>query len=39
METPELLLAKELGYDCVVSHHPKADVCSWFCKGYGCTNR
>lgn len=25
METPELLLAKELGYDCVVSHHPKAD--------------
>jgi putative NIF3 family GTP cyclohydrolase 1 type 2 len=28
METPELLLAKELGYDCVVSHHPKADVCS-----------
>ncbi len=27
METPELLLAKELGYDCVVSHHPKADSC------------
>ncbi|MFK2822401.1 hypothetical protein ACH5BK_05400 [Arcobacter sp. YIC-80] len=26
METPELLLAKELGYDCVVSHHPKADA-------------
>ena len=25
METPELLLAKELEYDCVVSHHPKAD--------------
>lgn len=25
METPELLLAKELGYDCVVSHHPKAE--------------
>jgi len=25
METPEMLLAKELGYDCVVSHHPKAD--------------
>lgn len=24
METPELLLGKELGYDCVVSHHPKA---------------
>ena len=22
MGTPELLLAKELGYDCVVSHHP-----------------
>jgi hypothetical protein len=22
MESPELLLAKELGYDCVVSHHP-----------------
>jgi len=27
METPELLLAKDLGYDCVVSHHPKADTC------------
>ena len=27
METPELLLAKEMGYDCVVSHHPKADSC------------
>ncbi len=25
MDTPELLLAKELGYDLVVSHHPKAD--------------
>ncbi|HAE42013.1 MAG TPA: hypothetical protein DCG34_03715 [Clostridiales bacterium] len=25
METPELLLAKELGFDLVVSHHPKAD--------------
>lgn len=25
MENPELLLAKELGYDLVVSHHPKAD--------------
>lgn len=25
METPELLLAKSLDYDCVVSHHPKAD--------------
>lgn len=25
METQELLLAKELGVDCVVSHHPKAD--------------
>ena len=27
METPELLLARDLGYDCVVSHHPKADSC------------
>jgi len=27
METPELLLARTLGYDCVVSHHPKADSC------------
>ena len=27
METPELLLAKQLGFDCVVSHHPKADKC------------
>lgn len=27
METPELLLAKELGFNCVVSHHPKADSC------------
>jgi len=27
METPEILLAKQLGYDCVVSHHPKADSC------------
>ena len=27
METPELLLAKELGYDCVISHHPKSDSC------------
>lgn len=25
METQELLLGKELGVDCVVSHHPKAD--------------
>ncbi|HBH11606.1 MAG: hypothetical protein XD91_1125, partial [Clostridiales bacterium 38_11] len=25
METPEMLLAKNLGYDLVVSHHPKAD--------------
>ncbi len=25
METPEMLLAKDLGYDLVVSHHPKAD--------------
>jgi putative NIF3 family GTP cyclohydrolase 1 type 2 len=25
MDTPELLLAKQLGYDCVVSHHPKAE--------------
>jgi len=23
MDTPELLLARELGYDCVVSHHPR----------------
>ena len=23
MDTPELLLAKELGYDCVVTHHPR----------------
>ena len=23
METAEILLAKELGFDCVVSHHPK----------------
>ncbi len=27
METPELLLAKQMGFDCVVSHHPKADSC------------
>ena len=27
METPELLLAKQLRFDCVVSHHPKADFC------------
>ena len=27
METPELLLARQLGYDCVVSHHPKSDSC------------
>lgn len=27
METPELLLAQQLGYDCVVSHHPKANSC------------
>ena len=27
METPELLLARDLGFDCVVSHHPKADSC------------
>jgi hypothetical protein len=27
METPELLLARTLGFDCVVSHHPKADSC------------
>jgi len=25
MDTPELLLAEKLGFDCVVSHHPKAD--------------
>lgn len=25
MGTPELMLGKELGYDCVISHHPKAD--------------
>ncbi|WIF95634.1 hypothetical protein [Caminicella sporogenes] len=24
METPELLIAKQLGVDCVISHHPKA---------------
>lgn len=23
MDTPELLLAKQLGYDCVVTHHPR----------------
>ena len=23
MDTPELMLAKQLGYDCVVSHHPR----------------
>lgn len=27
METAELILAKNLGYDCVISHHPKADSC------------
>ena len=27
METPELLLAQQMGYDCVVSHHPKANSC------------
>jgi len=27
METPELILALQMGYDCVVSHHPKADSC------------
>jgi hypothetical protein len=26
MDTPELILAKQLGYDLVVSHHPKADA-------------
>jgi len=26
METPELLLAKEIGADCVISHHPKAGM-------------
>lgn len=26
MENPEILLAKQLGYDLVVSHHPKADT-------------
>jgi len=25
METPEILLGNQLGYDCVVSHHPKAE--------------
>jgi putative NIF3 family GTP cyclohydrolase 1 type 2 len=25
MDTPELMLAKDLGYDLAVSHHPKAD--------------
>ncbi|MGX8797127.1 hypothetical protein ACR6HW_13750 [Fusibacter sp. JL298sf-3] len=28
MDTPELLLAKQLGYDLVISHHPKADTAS-----------
>ena len=23
MDTPEILLAKQLGYDCVISHHPR----------------
>ncbi len=26
METPELILAKQLGFDAVVSHHPKAET-------------
>ena len=26
METPELLVAKEIGADCVISHHPKAGM-------------
>jgi len=26
MQTAELMLAKQLGYDCVVSHHPVGDV-------------
>lgn len=26
MDTPELLLAKQMGYDLVISHHPKADT-------------
>ncbi|PLX33153.1 MAG: hypothetical protein C0604_04005, partial [Clostridiales bacterium] len=26
METPELLLANEIGADCVISHHPKAGM-------------
>lgn len=26
METQEIMLAKNLGFDCVVSHHPKADT-------------
>ncbi len=26
MESPELLLAKELGFDCVVSHHPHSGL-------------
>ncbi len=26
METPELIMAKEMGYDLVISHHPKADT-------------
>ncbi len=26
METPELLLAREIGADCVISHHPKAGM-------------
>ncbi len=28
MDTPELLLAKQMGFDAVVSHHPKADSAS-----------
>lgn len=28
MSTPELILAKDLGYDCVVSHHPQGGTAS-----------
>ncbi len=28
MDTPELLLARQLNFDCVVSHHPKAESAS-----------
>jgi putative NIF3 family GTP cyclohydrolase 1 type 2 len=28
MSTPELILAKDLGYDCVISHHPQGGTAS-----------